>query len=289
MKNFVEIVMRSKNDAPVVGRVLTAVHRQRCDAEIRLVHIDSGSTDETVDIIRTFAPWKLIQIRAEDYVPGRVLNQGMRETTGEWVVFLNSDAEPADTRWLGELLHLTQQVPHLAAAFSRQLPRRDCEAVYAHDYERCFGPQRESARWDHFFSMVSCIVSRRAWLEQPFREDLRYAEDDEWSRRVKTAGWNVAYAGASVAIHSHNYTLHQAWRRSRGDAFAHAATAPVASRWQTSWPVALAGAARDAARDWRWCRLRGRRSEWLHALTVRLAQRLGRTAGLRAGTLHYHA
>jgi rhamnosyltransferase len=283
MQNCVEIVMRSKNDAPLIGAVLRAVHQQRLHVPVRLVHIDSGSTDGTVDVIRAAAPWKLLLIRAEDYVPGVVLNRGMRETSGGWVVFLNSDAEPADDQWLGELLAAAQASPRTATAFSRQLPRPDCESVYAHDYERCFGPNRESARWEHFFSMVSCVVNRAAWTAEPFREDLRYAEDDEWSRRVRRSGWRVAFAEKSRAVHSHNYTLREAYRRSRGDALAQAVAKATAPGLDGSHVAATAGALRDSVRDWRWCRLTHTKREWPHALTVRFAQRLGKCAGTRAG------
>lgn len=287
MQNCVEIVMRSKNDGPLIGGALRAVHRQRYPAQVRLVHIDSGSTDRTLGVIAAYQPWKLIKIRPEEYVPGVVLNRGMRETAGDWVVFLNSDAEPADDDWLGELLAAAITDPGTGAAFSRQLSRPDCDAVFAHDYERCFGPHRESAQWEHFFSMVSCVVSRAAWLQQPFREDLRYAEDDEWSKRLKHHGWNVAFANDSRAIHSHNYTLGQAYRRSRGDAFAQAASNPPPPPLALGLGLAAVGAARDAVKDWHWCRDQRRRREWPRAAAVRVAQRFGKFIGLRAGRVHY--
>ena len=288
MKSCVEIVMRSKNDGPLVGAVLAAIRRQRGVPSVRMVHIDSGSTDGTVETIRAYGPHRLIRIRPEEYVPGVVLNRGMRETTGEWVVFLNSDAEPADERWLAELLAAAEAGPRIATAFSRQLARPDCAAVYAHDYDRCFGPARESARWPHFFSMVSCAVRREAWQAQPFREDLRYAEDDEWSQRLKRHGREVVFAPESRAYHSHNYTLRQAYRRARGDAFAQAAAGAPARRAAAAYAGAAGGVLRDAIRDWNWCRAQGREREWPHAVAVRWAQRFGKAAGYRAGWSHYH-
>ena len=287
MHNWVEIVMRSKNDGPLIGEVLKNAYKQRCPLPVRLVHIDSGSTDNTVEVIKSFKPWKLIQIRAEDYVPGVVLNRGMRETTGDWVVFLNSDAEPADDNWLGALLDPAVATDRTATVFSRQLPRPDCAAVYAHDDDRCVGPERESVHWDHCFSLVSCAVNRAAWTAQPFREDLRYAEDDEWSKRVKHLGWAVTFSPQSQAIHSHNYTLRQAYKRSYGDAFADAASSAQTLGFGTSPFGATAGAVRDAIKDARWCLKQGRLLEWPQAVGVRFAQRFGKGAGYRAGWRHY--
>ena len=171
--------------------------------------------------------------------------------------------------------------------FSRQLPRPDCQAVFAHDYDRCFGPNRESVNWEHFFSMVSCVVNRKAWIEQPFREDLKYAEDDEWSKRLRAHGWQVAYALESRAIHSHNYTLRESYKRCRGDTFALAATSPTPARNYNYHYTVLLGSLRDAAKDWTWCRREGRLLGWPHALAVRFAQRLGKRDGYHAGWRHY--
>jgi rhamnosyltransferase len=202
---------------------------------------------------------------------------------------LNSDAEPANRQWLSRLVDATRSETKLGTIFSRQIPRPNCRAVYARDYDRCFGPRRESRDWDHFFSMVSCIVNRRAWDDHPFREDLQYAEDDEWSRRLRTHHWKVAFAPESIVIHSHNYTLREAYRRSYGDTFAAAATKPEVRLRTNDWVHGVVFAAlKDAARDWGWCRQEKRLRQWPHAVSIRLAQRLGKTIGFRKGRRHYH-
>jgi rhamnosyltransferase len=135
--------------------------------------------------------------------------------------------------------------------------------------------------------MVSCIVNRQAWQAQPFREDLQYAEDDEWSRRLRPHGWEVAFAEKSIAIHSHNYTLRQAYKRAYGDTFALAATAATPVK-HFNWHYTVGiGAFRDAARDLGYCARERRFNEWPHAVAVRVAQRLGKLHGYRAGWTHY--
>jgi len=282
--------MRSKNDGPLIGATLRGVYDQDLPGAVEVIHIDSGSTDQTVEIIQSTRPHKLIQIQPQEYIPGVVLNRGMRESSSPWVVFLNSDAEPANRHWLSALMAAALSQEKVGTAFSRQIPRPDCRAVFAHDYDRCFGPARDSVNWDHFFSMVSCVVNRRAWEEQPFREDLQYAEDDEWSRRLKAHGWKIVFAENSIAIHSHNYTLQQAYRRCYGDSFALAATKPEARPKWSGWFYGIVpGTIRDAQRDLSWCRSNGRLAEWPYAAAIRLAQRIGKTVGFRKGWKHYHA
>ena len=284
---FVSIVMRSKNDGALIGATLRAVHAQDYPAGFELIHIDSGSTDNTVEVIRSFNPAKLIEIKASEYVPGVVLNRGMREARSQWVVFLNSDCEPVDRRWLAELVKTACASEDNGAAFGRQIPRGDCQAVYAHDYERCFGERRETAQWDHFFSMANSIVSRSAWEKEPFREDLQYSEDDEWSRRLIAKGWGVAYAQESAVIHSHNYTLKQAFRRAYGEAFALAALDDAGKSRYSFLRTVAAGGLREWLRDFDYCRRMRRLAEWPHALAVRIAQRLGKVRGFRSGWMHY--
>ena len=279
--------MRSKNDAALIGATLRAVHAQDYTGGFELIHIDSGSTDGTVEIIKSFRPAKLIEIRAGDYVPGVVLNRGMREAKSEWVVFLNSDCEPTDGHWLTELVQAAQASARTGAAYGRQTPRPDCRAVYAHDYERCFGKNRESRKWDHFFSMASSIVCRSVWEQEPFREDLQYSEDDEWSRRLVSKGFRVAYAEDSWVFHSHNYTLRQAFRRAYGEAFALAALETEPDDRYGYVRTVAAGGLREWMRDLKYCAGTGRLAEAPHALAVRVAQRLGKVKGYRQGWSHY--
>jgi len=285
MNNVIDVVMRSKNEGHYVRQTIQAVRRQRGPWTPRITVIDSGSTDGSLEIFRDLEVERLIEI--DRYVAGAVLNQGMRETSGDWVVFLNADATPADDEWLVNLITAAQAAPKTGAAFSRQLPRSDCQAVFAHDYDRCFGPARESGSWGHFFSMVSSIVYRPAWELISFRDDLTYAEDDEWSRRLVAAGWAAPYAESSRVIHSHNYTAKQSYKRCYGDSFALAATSPTPARnYNYPYTVAL-GTAKDALKDWRWCAANRRRREWPRAVLVRLHQRLGKRDGYRAGWKHF--
>ncbi len=285
MSNIIDIVMRSKNEGHYVRQTINAVRNQKGPWQPRITVIDSGSTDSSLEIFRELKVERLIQI--DHYVAGAVLNQGMRETSGKWVVFLNADATPADDEWLVNLLAAGQAASPTGAAFSRQLPRDDCQAVFAHDYDRCFGLTRESVNWGHFFSMVSSLVYRPAWEAIPFRDDLTYAEDDEWSRRLVAAGWLAPYAENSRAIHSHNYTAKQSYKRCYGDSFALAATSHTPARnYNYHYTVGL-GTAKDALKDWCWCAANGRRREWPHAVLVRLFQRLGKRDGYRDGWKHF--
>ncbi len=283
---FVSIIMRSFNEAWALKGTLPALAAQEFK-NWELIVIDSGSTDGSTELIRAVQPAHFVQITPKEYNPSRVMNQGMRLAKSEIGIFLNADATPQGPNWLRPLVNALQD-PKTAACFGRQIPRPDCQAVFANDYDRCFGPNRESAKWDHFFSMVSSGLRKDIWSQRGFREDLQYAEDDEYTRWGKAQGYAVTYVPESVAMHSHNYTPEQSYKRAFGDARA------IGKAWSGSpgefnfAKTVLLGWASDVRHDARFCAREKKLGELAHAARIRWQQRQGKLAGFRQGWQEAH-
>lgn len=278
--------MRSFNEGWALRETLPALRAQDY-RNWELIVFDSGSTDGSVDLIRAAAPRHFIQIPSQAYHPPRVLNHGMRLARSNFVIFLNADATPQGPQWLRPLVYSLFS-PQVAAVFGRQVPRPGCRAVYAADYERCFGRNRESARWDHFFSMVSSGVRKDVWARRAFHEGMQYSEDDEYTRWCRAQGYQVAYVPESCVMHSHNYTPDQAWKRSFGEGRARAAV------WEGSDPnhfnfsrTVLLGWLNDLRRDLWYCVRTGRLHELPHAGLIRWRQRRALLAGFHDGWRWY--
>jgi len=283
---FVSIIMRSFNEAWALKGTLPALAAQNFK-NWELIVIDSGSTDGSQELIRAMQPAHFVQITPQEYNPSRVMNQGMKLAKSEFGVFINADATPQGTNWLRPLVNALQN-PKTAACFGRQIPRPDCQAVFANDYDRCFGPNRESAKWEHFFSMVSSGLRKDVWSQRGFREDLQYAEDDEYTRWCKTQGYAVPYVPESIAMHSHNYTPEQSHKRSFGDARA------IGKAWSglpgeyNFIKTVLLGWVSDVRHDVKFCAREKRLSEVAHAARIRWQQRRGKLAGFRHGWQEAH-
>jgi rhamnosyltransferase len=279
------IILRSFNEAWALRDTLPALRAQNF-ADCELIVIDSGSSDGSQELIRAFAPAHFIQIQPHEYNPSRVMNQGMRLARSNFGIFLNADATPQGTGWLRPLIEALQN-PKTAAVFGRQIPRPDCQAVYACDYDRCFGPNRESAKWDHFFSMVSSGLRKDIWSLRGFLEKLQYAEDDEYTRWAHANGYHVVYCPDSVVMHSHNYTPAQAYKRSFGDAKALAASWDQSPREFNFLKTRLLGWLSDLRHDARFCAREKRLRELPHAARIRWEQRRGKLDGFREGWAVY--
>ena len=277
----VSIILRSFNEAWALRDTLPALAAQHY-RNWELIAFDSGSSDGSVELIRAARPRHFVQLLPHEYRPGRVLNQGMELSGRERVIFLNADATPQGRDWLGPLVSALAD-PAVAAVFGRQIPRPDCAAAFAHDYDRCFGARRESAGWDNFFSMVSSGLRRDVWAQRGFRETMQYSEDDEYTRWCRTAGHRIAYCPESIVMHSHNYTPRQAYKRSFGEAWALADVWRGAAQDFNLPRTVVLGWMRDAWGDLRYCLRHGRLGEWPQTLAVRWQQRLGRFHGFHAG------
>lgn len=276
------IIMRSYNEGWALAETLAMVQAQDF-TDWELIVIDSGSTDGSQELIRAAAPVHFVQITPAEYNPSRVMNHGMRLARAGLGIFLNADATPTGPSWLAPLIEALRSDPKTAAVYGRQLPRPECRAVFARDYERCFGPGPEGPDWEHFFSMVSSGLRKDVWAQRGFREDLQYAEDDEYTRWCKAAGYKVRYVPESVVVHSHNYTPAQSYKRAFGDARA------IGQAWQGSpsafnWPKTVAvGLLRDALQDLNHCLRRRCLRELPFALQTRWQQRRGKWHGFQEG------
>lgn len=276
----VSIVLRSYNEAWALRETLPALTAQSY-RNWELIVFDSGSTDGSVELLKAMKPKHLIQLKPHEYRPGRVLNQGMQLAQSDRVIFLNADATPQGSGWLTPLV-MALGNSKAAAVFGRQIPRTDCVAPFTRDYDRCYGPDRESVKWEHFFSMVSSGLRREVWAQRGFIETMQYSEDDEYTRWCRAQGYEITYVPESVVMHSHNYTPRQAYKRSFGEAWA------LAGVWSGSNDSfssrrAVAGWARDVAGDLAYCVRHHRLGQWPGAARIRWQQRIGRVQGFKAG------
>jgi rhamnosyltransferase len=283
---FVTIILRSFNEAWALRDTLPALHAQTY-RNWELIVIDSGSTDGSCDLIRQSNPRSFIQIASHEYNPSRVMNMGMELARSEFGIFINADATPQGKDWLRPLV-MALQDSQVAAVYGRQVPRPDCQAVFAHDYDRCFGTRRESAKWEHFFSMANSGIRKDVWSQRGFSDRFQYSEDDEYTRWCRGRGYKVLYVPESVAMHSHNYTAAQAYKRSFGEGKA------LAGVWSGkpedfNWPSKVAlGWLNDCRRDMAYCWREGRMREWPHAMGIRWQQRRGKYQGFQEGWRTYH-
>ena len=247
----VGIIMRSKDEQPYAERALEALSRQTVQ-DYALYAVDSGSTDGTLEVVKSHAPAKLVQIAPEAYVPGRVLNRMVEQTREATVVLLNADAIPLDPRWLETLVEPIRNGT-ADATMSHQSARQDARFVVRYDYARAFDPANIRGENADFFSAVASAFRRSLWDQHKFRTE-GYAEDLDWARRCRLDGARFLLVPESRVEHSHNYSLRGLYRKKfrHGQAYVHI-FGPTAS-----FPKQAVACARELVRDTLYAVRRGR-------------------------------
>jgi rhamnosyltransferase len=241
MSPSVSILVRSRNDEPFIGRVLSAIFEQEGAPPFEVVSCDDASTDRTPEIIASFPEVRRLPRPEGEYRPGERLNYMIRNCRGEIVVFNNADAVPLDRHWLANLIRPLLE-DRADATYGNQLPRPDAQYLVRKDHLRAFGDGTTAKKWRFFFSLATAAARKRDLVEHPFDEAIRYSEDVEWAHRRKI---RIEYVPDARVEHSHNYTFSELKRRFYGEGRADAEIfGCVPPLWRE-----LASAVRESLRD----------------------------------------
>jgi glycosyltransferase involved in cell wall biosynthesis len=102
--------------------------------------IDSGSSDETVDIVKSFETKKvrLQQIPNGEFQHGRTRNLGIASTEGAYIALLTQDALPSDRHWLAKLIGGFALSPHVAGVIGRHIAYPEHGSFLARDLNEMF-------------------------------------------------------------------------------------------------------------------------------------------------------
>lgn len=217
----ISMIMRSRNSSDTIGQVLASLFSQNF-TNFELIIVDSGSTDDTCEIIRQY-PCKLVQIPQEDYYPGKVLNDAIAMTTGDLIAFVNSDTVLLTPTSLTHLIEVFDD-PEIQAAFGRQTHRPEAHTWVRRDYLASFPESGPAPHWMKM-SLAFSAMRRTAWEQHHFYTTAWASEDHEWAVWAEQNGLKVHYEPKALVMHSHNYTLRQLHGRrfveGEADAFIH--------------------------------------------------------------------
>lgn len=241
-KTPVTIIMRTKDSAWVVHQALAGLFSQR-DVDFKLLIVDSGSRDKTLDIVRRY-PCEIMEIERGSYFPGKVLNQAVAKAETEIVLFQNSDVVPLTEYSVARLVAAFDN-EKTAAAFGRQVPRPEAHAWVRRDYEVSFPEVGPAPSWMKF-SLPLAGFRKSIWKLRPFYEDAWASEDTEWGNWASEHSYRIEYVPEAVVMHSHNYSLREISGRrfveGEADAFIYGGNCPA-------WAIAPR-ALKSITKDW---------------------------------------
>jgi len=217
----ISVLIPVKNGGEGVVRCVEAVREQAIDEELEVIAVDSGSTDGSPGRMRRLGVF-VHEIPAEEFSHGGTRNLLRELARGEVLVYLTDDALPAADDWLATLVAALRSRPDAAAAYGRQIPHADASPSERYFLGFLYGTKGrvQRARSEDELTLETTMLSnanaayRRDVLDaHPFAEDLRWAEDQDFARRVLLEGKTIVYEPRAAVFHSHTYSISTAFHR----------------------------------------------------------------------------
>jgi glycosyltransferase involved in cell wall biosynthesis len=217
----VSAIIPTLNGAATLPPLLAALRcqRERGEALVEIVAIDSGSRDGTPDLLAE-AGARVLELGGARFGHGSARNRAAAAASGDVLLFLTQDVEPVGEEWLAPLLDALAD-PAVAGAFGRQRPRGASpeeaflarlnyagrpRRITAADLAARFGPGAT------LFSNAFGAVRRGVWEAIPF-PDIVMSEDQAWALAVLRAGHEIRYEPRAEVYHGHRFGLLRAFRR----------------------------------------------------------------------------
>lgn len=234
---LVSVVLPVKDGARFLRRTLPLLLSQSIEARLEIVGIDSGSEDDSVDVLIQHGA-TVLSIPPAEFDHGMTRNLAAEHARGDVLVFLSQRSCPIGDRWLAPLLAALDSDPEVVGVCSRVLPYPDADVLTGRDGEQelSSSPVRQRKQitdWPAYTAMsehqrrvflnfhtVSAAIRAEAWRRTPFRSVRTLGEDLLWAREVVEDGWALVHEPASTVHHSHNYTLGELFARNVDDGIA---------------------------------------------------------------------
>ena len=224
-----QAVERPRIDAVVIGRNegarLVACLASLRNGVRRVVYVDSGSTDGSVEAARAAGAEVVALDMSLPFSAARARNAGLARLTGaapEFVQFVDGDCT-VSPGWIETAAAFLTADPEAAVACGRRREEHPEASVYNRLCDR---------EWDTpVGAALACggdALARFAALQAVggFRDDLIAGEEPEMCLRLRRSGWTIWRLDAEMTLHDARILrFSQWWRRSRraGHAFAEGA------------------------------------------------------------------
>lgn len=222
-KYDVTIVIPTKNAGNLLDTVLKSIFTQKTKYSYEVICVDSGSTDNTLNIIGKYDV-KLFEIKPYEFGHGKTRNFGASKGSGEYIIFITQDALPANEKWLENFIDAMKIDSEIVGGFGIHYPYEDCNVFDKRDLKlhfQGFGSDNtiyqleDKERYEReegyrhllaFFSDNNSCLKREIWEKYPYR-DVDFAEDQIWARQMIELGFKKVYCPFAPVYHSHNYNI----------------------------------------------------------------------------------
>jgi hypothetical protein len=229
------IVILNYNTSQWLAKCLNSVQAfqlKRPPLKIQVIVVDNHSTDDSIRVLRKNYKWvKLIEAKEnKGFAAGN--NLALRKISSQYCMLLNSDTQFTPQTQLEKIVEYMDEHPKVAVvsprveltngqidpASHRGEPTLWASFTYFAKLEKIFPASRLFGQYHQYYkdlhrvhqidacSGAAMIIRTSAMKEVGLLDEqfFMYAEDLDWCKRFREAGYQIVYFPGSVIIH-HKY------------------------------------------------------------------------------------
>jgi glycosyltransferase involved in cell wall biosynthesis len=207
---MISIIIPMYNSQKTIIQTLTGLQNQSKD-DFEIIIVDDGSTDNSLSIINEFikkSKQKIIVIKEKNSGPAMARNLGVDNSSGEIIIFLDSDCIPPEN-WVEEMVKpLKGKIVGCNCGYV--VKNKECLVARYVDYEIAKRHERLKVTSIDTIGTYSASFVKKVFLEVGgFDTKYRNAsgEDFDFSFKVKRLGYDFIFTNKTFVYHYHPETL----------------------------------------------------------------------------------
>lgn len=219
-KKKVSVIIMTLNAEIYIQNIIDMLRKQTIKPD-EIIVADSESEDRTVDIAKENGT-KLISIRRREFDHGGSRDLALRESIGDYILFLTQDAEIGSETYIQSILKPFED-EKVAMVCGRQIAKKNATSYERLIREFNYPNKRMIKTKDdiekmgikaYYMSDVCSAYRRDIYFEiGGFEHPIMTNEDMLIAANALKNGYKIAYEPSAYVYHSHNFTLKQEFNR----------------------------------------------------------------------------
>ena len=216
----ISVIIMTLNAEKYIQNIIDMLKKQTIVPD-EIIVVDSQSQDQTVDIEKKNNV-KIILIDRKEFDHGGSRDLALRESIGDYVLFLTQDAEIGNERYVENLIRPFND-DKVAMVCGRQIAKKDATSYEQLIREFNYPNKRMTKKKEdikklgikaYYMSDVCSAYRRDIYLQiGGFEHPILTNEDMLIAAKALKNGYKTAYEPDAFVYHSHNFTLKQEFKR----------------------------------------------------------------------------